>query len=343
MINLALITGNMGRPGTGANSVTGQCNAMGSRLFANATSLLGGHDFEKPEDRRKIARILDIDAACIPEQNSWAYHEILEGILDGKIRGLWVIGTNPAHSWINQDMLGDVLARLDFLVVQDMYTTTETAQRAELLLPAAAWGEKDGTFINSERRMGLIEKVPRRPGESLADFSIFHLGRRILGMRRDVPRVDRSGGRFPDSQGGRRRTRRATSPALPTIACSTNAAGSSGPMRRARLIPHNKGGCSPTAATITRAAGRRSSSSARRMPESPSHRYPFLLLTGRRFGRAVAHADPHGKIAHSAATRGPDGGLRRDQSGRRRAGEHPAQPDGPGQVAAGARSGPRSS
>src|SRR5208282_914192 len=175
LINLALITGNMGRPGTGANSVTGQCNAMGSRLYANATSLLGGHDFQNPQDRRKIARILDIDAACIPEQNSWAYHEILEGILRGQIRGLWVIGTNPAHSWINQNMLGDVLGRLDFLVVQDMYTTTETARRADLILPAAAWGEKDGTFINSERRVGLIKKVAKAPGEALDDFSIFRL------------------------------------------------------------------------------------------------------------------------------------------------------------------------
>ncbi len=175
LINLALITGNMGRPGTGANSVTGQCNAMGSRLFANATNLLGGRDFGKPEDRRTIARILDIDPSCIPQENSWAYHEILEGILDGKVRGLWVIGTNPAHSWINQNMLNDVLGRLDFLVVQDMYTTTETAVRADLILPAAAWGEKDGTFINSERRVGAIKKVAKAPGEALTDFSIFRL------------------------------------------------------------------------------------------------------------------------------------------------------------------------
>ena len=202
LINLALITGNMGRPGTGANSVTGQCNAMGSRLFANATSLLGGHDFEKPEDRRKIARILDIDAACIPEQNSWAYHEILEGILDGKIQGLWVIGTNPAHSWINQNMLGDVLARLDFLVVQDMYTTTETALRADLLLPAAAWGEKDGTFINSERRVGPDQEGGQGAGRGAGRFLHLPPGCRILGLRRDVPRLDRSGGSFPDPQGG---------------------------------------------------------------------------------------------------------------------------------------------
>src|SRR5207302_8920922 len=78
VINLALMTGNIGRPGTGANSITGQCNAMGSRLFSNTTNLLGGHDFLNVEHRRKVAGILEIDPALIPEQNSWAYDEILD-------------------------------------------------------------------------------------------------------------------------------------------------------------------------------------------------------------------------------------------------------------------------
>jgi len=175
LINLALMTGNIGRPGTGANSITGQCNAMGSRLFSNTTNLLGGRDFTNAEHRGQVARILDIPVERIPDRPSWAYDQIIEGILSQKIRGLWVIATNPAHSWINQHMLRDVLSRLDFLVVQDMYTTTETAQQADLLLPAAAWGEKEGTLINSERRIGLIKKVARAPGQALADFSIFRL------------------------------------------------------------------------------------------------------------------------------------------------------------------------
>ncbi|MBI3838569.1 MAG: molybdopterin-dependent oxidoreductase [Planctomycetia bacterium] len=175
IINLALMTGNIGRPGTGANSITGQCNAMGSRLFSNTTNLLGGYDFLDAEHRRKVANILGIDDACIPSRNSWAYHEIVEGILQGKIKGLWIIATNPAHSWINQGQLHDILGRLDFLAVQDMYHNTETARRADLVLPAAAWGEKEGTFINSERRIGTIKKVRQAPGMALADFSIFRL------------------------------------------------------------------------------------------------------------------------------------------------------------------------
>ena len=175
IINLALMTGNIGRPGTGANSITGQCNAMGSRLFSNTTNLLGGHDFANEEHRQKIAEILGIDVDCIPKQVSWAYNEIVEGILPGKIRGLWILATNPAHSWINQNKLADILDRLDFLVVQDMYASTETAQVADLVLPAAAWGEKEGTFINSERRIGVLKKVSRAPGHALSDFNIFKL------------------------------------------------------------------------------------------------------------------------------------------------------------------------
>jgi len=175
IINLALMTGNIGRPGTGANSITGQCNAMGSRLFSNTTNLLGGHEFTSDEHRRKIAGILGIDPAVIPTENSWAYNEIIEGILRGKIKGLWVVCTNPAHSWINQNQARDILSRLDFLVVQDMYHTTETARMADLVLPAAGWGEKEGTFINSERRIGVIKNVKCAPGEALSDFRIFQL------------------------------------------------------------------------------------------------------------------------------------------------------------------------
>lgn len=175
IINLALMTGNIGRPGTGANSITGQCNAMGSRLFSNTTNLLGGHEFANPQHREKVADILGIDPNVIPTESSWAYHEILEGVLKGKIRGLWVICTNTAHSWINQNMARDILSRLDFLVVQDMYHTTETARMADLILPAAGWGEKDGTFINSERRVGVVKKVRKAPGQALSDFNIFRL------------------------------------------------------------------------------------------------------------------------------------------------------------------------
>ncbi|MBS0207252.1 MAG: nitrate reductase [Planctomycetes bacterium] len=182
LINLALMTGNIGKPGTGANSITGQCNAMGSRLFSNTTGLLGGREFTNPQHRAHVADLLDIPVDRIPDRNSFSYHEILKGILDGKIKGLWVVATNPAHSWINQDQAKDILSRLEFLVVQDMYSTTETAQLADLVLPAAAWGEKEGTFINSERRIGVIRQAARAPGQALSDFRIFQLIARACGV-----------------------------------------------------------------------------------------------------------------------------------------------------------------
>jgi assimilatory nitrate reductase catalytic subunit len=184
IINLALMTGNMGRPGTGANSITGQCNAMGSRLFSNTTNLLGGHDFKNAAHREKVAAVLGLDPERIPAENSWAYDQIVQGMADGKIKGLWIVGTNGAHSWSDQTEFSRALDKLEFLVVQDMYATTETARRAHLVLPAAGWGEKEGTFINSERRIGHIKKVRRAPGQALADFHIFQGLARAWGCGR---------------------------------------------------------------------------------------------------------------------------------------------------------------
>jgi len=175
IIALALLTGNIGRPGTGANSITGQCNAMGSRLWSNTTGLFGGRSFTDPADREDVAGILGIDPSLIPDRTSWAYDQIVDGIRTGHIKALWVIATNSAHSWIHQNELSELLGRLDVLVVQDIYATTETARLADIVLPAAGWGEKEGTFINSERRYGRIKRVCRAPGQALADFSIFKL------------------------------------------------------------------------------------------------------------------------------------------------------------------------
>ena len=181
LINLALMTGNIGRPGTGANSITGQCNAMGSRLFSNTTNLFGGRDFADAGHRREVAEALGLDESRIPSRGSWAYDQIVSGIREGKIKGLWVVATNPAHSWIDQDDFRRSLGGLEFLAVQDMYHSTETARMADLVLPAAAWGEKEGTFINSERRIGLVKKVRRAPGMALSDFHIFKLAAHYYG------------------------------------------------------------------------------------------------------------------------------------------------------------------
>lgn len=182
LINLALISGNIGRPGTGANSITGQCNAMGSRLFSNTTNLLGGHDFLNAEHREKIAATLGFAPDVVPDTNSLAYDQIMDGIDAGTIKALWLVATNTSHSWINQASVSRLFAKLDLLVVQDMYATTESTAQAHLVLPAAGWGEKEGTFINSERRIGTTRKVAVAPGEALSDFNIFRLVAHYWGL-----------------------------------------------------------------------------------------------------------------------------------------------------------------
>jgi len=175
IINLCLITGNIGRPGTGPNSITGQANAMGSRLYSNTTSLYAGYSFTSEEDRAAVAQMLGIDPAIIPTMNSLPYNKILDRVAEGEIKALWVIATNPAHSWIHRGSFRKAMETLDFLVVQDLYATTETAQLADLFLPAAGSGEKDGSFINSERRIGVVQKVLDPPGDARSDFDIFRM------------------------------------------------------------------------------------------------------------------------------------------------------------------------
>ena len=105
IINIALMTRNIGRPGTGANSITGQVNAMGSRIFSNTTGLLGGRDFLNPSHRKEVADILSISEDRIPQQNSLPYNKIIDGVESGEIKGLWIIATNPGHSWIDRSRL----------------------------------------------------------------------------------------------------------------------------------------------------------------------------------------------------------------------------------------------
>lgn len=183
LIDLCLVTGNIGKPGTGPNSITGQMNAMGSRLYANTSSLPGGRDFANPAHRGDIARIMGIPLANIPERPSIAYDQILDAAIAGKVKVLWVIATNPEHTWIGSGTFRRAREASEFLVVQDMYHSTETALQADLYLPAAGWGEKEGTQINSERRIGVTKRVRRPPGQALPDFDIFRLLARAWGCQ----------------------------------------------------------------------------------------------------------------------------------------------------------------
>jgi assimilatory nitrate reductase catalytic subunit len=171
--NLALITGNIGRSGASPFSITGQCNAMGTREAGFTSSLPGYRKFERAEDREDLAAIWRVPVDRIPSARGLAYPDIIEAALGGRIRALWVIGTNPIVSFPNLGVLQQSLETLEFLVVQDGFHPTPTSALADLVLPAAIWGEKDGTYTNSERRVSKVNRAVDPPGEARSDFEIF--------------------------------------------------------------------------------------------------------------------------------------------------------------------------
>jgi anaerobic selenocysteine-containing dehydrogenase len=184
--NLALITGNIGRAGAAPFSITGQCNAMGTREAGFSSSLPGYRKFESTDDREELARLWKISAERIPEKRGLAYPDIIEGAVAGRIRALWIIGTNPLVSFPNIDVLKHALANLDFLVVQDGFHPTPTTELADLVLPAAIWGEKEGTYTNSERRVSKVNAAVAPPGEARSDFEIFLALAERLGCRETI-------------------------------------------------------------------------------------------------------------------------------------------------------------
>ena len=178
--NLALITGQIGRSGAAPFSITGQCNAMGTREAGFASSLPGYRKFEVAEDREAVAAIWNVPVDRIPAARGLAYPDIIEAALSKKVRALWVIATNPIVSFPNLGVLRQALDTLDFLVVQDGFHPTPTSELAHLVLPAAIWGEKDGTYTNSERRVSKVNRAVDPPGEARSDLDIFlHLAREL--------------------------------------------------------------------------------------------------------------------------------------------------------------------
>jgi assimilatory nitrate reductase catalytic subunit len=184
--NLALITGNIGRAGAAPFSITGQCNAMGTREAGFASSLPGYRKFEETADRRELASLWGIPLERMPTARGLAYPDIIEAALDKRIRALWIIATNPVVSFPNFASLTQALEGLEFLVVQDGYHPTPTSEYAHLMLPAAMWGEKEGTYTNSERRVSKVNRAVAPPGEARPDFEIFLGLARVLGVREEL-------------------------------------------------------------------------------------------------------------------------------------------------------------
>jgi anaerobic selenocysteine-containing dehydrogenase len=171
--NLALLTGNVGRVGGSPFSITGQCNAMGTRESGFTSSLPGYRKFESAADREELARLWSIPAERIPTARGLAYPDIIDAVLKKRIKALWIIATNPLVSFPNIEVLKQALGELEFLVVQDCFHPTPTTELAHMVLPAAGWGEKEGTYTNSERRVSKVNAAVSPPGQALSDFEIF--------------------------------------------------------------------------------------------------------------------------------------------------------------------------
>jgi formate dehydrogenase alpha subunit len=184
LANLALATGNLGKQGAGINPLRGQNNVQGaSDMGCNPLNLPGYQRVDNEEARRRIGEIW----GHLPDEKpGLTATEMTGAMLEGKIAALWIMGENPVLSDPNSSHVLKALQRLDFLLVQDIFMT-ETAELADVVLPAASFAEKDGTFTNTERRVQRVRRAVRPPGEARDDLTIINLVTARMGYDHIVP------------------------------------------------------------------------------------------------------------------------------------------------------------
>jgi len=169
--NLALITGNLGKEGGSPMSITGQCNAMGAREFGFTSSIPGYRNYYDEKQIEEFADIINVPSTLIPRERGYTYPQIIEGIQNGEIKALWVVGTNPVVSFPDQNNLRTAFSKLELLVVQDAFMS-DTAQMADIIFSAATWSEKEGSYTNMERRCNYAQQAVKPLGEAKSDFYI---------------------------------------------------------------------------------------------------------------------------------------------------------------------------
>jgi ferredoxin-nitrate reductase len=172
LINLNLITGQIGKAGAGPFSLTGQPNAMGGREVGGLSNLLPAHRNLLDENHRK--EVEQYWGAVKPIAPKPGFHatEMFEALADGRMKAIWIIATNPLVSMPDVRLAEAALKNAKFVLVQDMSNRPETLQYADVVLPAATWTEKEGTMTNSERRVSYLHKITNPPGEALPDAEI---------------------------------------------------------------------------------------------------------------------------------------------------------------------------
>jgi len=182
LIDLSLITGQIGKPGSGPFSLTGQPNAMGGREVGGMYNLLPAHrDLSNEAHRKEVADFWGVGQ--IPERPGYSATEMIDALETGKLKAIWIICTNPLVSLPNSNKVEAALRKAKFVVVQDISEKSDTVPFADVVFPAAGWLEKDGTMTNSERRISYLQKVVDPPGEALPDFEIICRVARKMGYR----------------------------------------------------------------------------------------------------------------------------------------------------------------
>lgn len=191
LINLHLATGQIGRPGAGPFSLTGQPNAMGGREVGGLANLLSAHrDMGNAQHRAEVAALWGIPS--VPDKPGKTAVEMFEAAADGQIKALWIACTNPAQSMPDLATVRRALERAELVVVQEAFATTATCEYADLLLPATTWGEKEGTVTNSERRISRVRPAVPPPGSARHDWEIA-----VDFARRLERRLGRTASLFP--------------------------------------------------------------------------------------------------------------------------------------------------
>ena len=180
LINLNLITGHIGKPGSGPFSLTGQPNAMGGREVGGLSNLLPAHrNLANPLHRQEVEKFWG--GTTISEKPGLTATEMFEALNDGRLKAIWILCTNPLTSLPNTRLAEEALKKAKFVVVQEVSNKPETLKYADVILPAAAWTEKEGTMTNSERRISYLNKVVSAPGEALPDAEIICRFARKMG------------------------------------------------------------------------------------------------------------------------------------------------------------------
>jgi len=173
LINLHLVTGQIGKPGAGPFSLTGQPNAMGGREVGGMATMLAAHrDIGNAEHRAEVADAWGVPVERLSAEPGLPAVAMFDALRDGRIKAVWIACTNPAHSLPDLGQVAEALEAAEFVVVQEAFANTDTVPYADLLLPATTWGEKSGTVTNSERRISRVRAGIKAPGEAKPDWWI---------------------------------------------------------------------------------------------------------------------------------------------------------------------------